>query len=262
MTKKGRFKNYRTNQILPKNHQWVPVSEWKIAQVTPTSRPLSRVQHCIFAMRQKRTDYRLAAIDYEHPEDSKVSPSHPSVKSTHKIAPKLRLRRPITPRANARQKKEKKPADEQTPLHPASLSLIENLQHRFLTLFLSLSPTDQQALLENFLVHNFGVWNFGTEDQLSPLGTDDTPLGETQHEAFQALMQRLGRLASLEQKKPDHSLPLSAPLFASEDDDFEDVFDNIFSNQDPLNTPEQQQVMRKFLEASIATILVLKSNNH
>lgn len=138
--------------------------------------------------------------------------------------------------------------------------MIESLQHRFLTLFVSLSQQDQQALLESFLVHNFAVWQYGSEDQLSPENASDIPLGATHHEAFDTLMARLSRLATLEDKQQDK--PASSPHTTAPDpEDFDDVFDNIFSDQDPLNTAEQQQVMQKFLEASIAAILLLKSKN-
>ena len=235
MTAKGRFARYSQRKKPPANHKWVPVSEWKLARLNPLTPPTTRARSCRFAMREKASTFYLITVLPQ--EDAQ---------------PRWALRNKL--KVKSTKSGEGKDDRHINKTHLASLQLIEGLQHRFLDLFLKLNAQDQQALIENFLVHNLSVWQFGPEELLSPEDAEQTPLAETNHAAFHTLMQRLARLAAQTQNKMPYNTN-------NVDDEFDDVFDNVFGDQDPLDTPQQQQIMRKFLEASISAILQLQSFN-
>lgn len=240
MAPKGRFTRYRERKKLPANHQWMPISAWKIARVLPRPAPTPRALSCRFALRDKASTFHLLSVQPQYDAEARWA---------------MRQQRKLKLAAKSMERGE----SDQSKTHHASLLLLEGLQFRFLKLFLELKPKDQQALIENFLIHNFSIWQFGPEEQLSPEDADITPLAETSHDAFQSLMQRLTRLISNSQSNAVSRLN-RANTPEDLDDAYDDVFDNVFGDQDPLDSPEQQQIMRNFLEASISAILLLTQN--
>jgi hypothetical protein len=235
MPTEGRFSHYRTTGPLPANHQWVPVSKWKLAQLSSSARPTARARICAFAMRQKASTNRIRILRARQDQASAEASQQFEQDPEQNLAPRVN------------QTTQEEDTEDTTAL-PPMITLLENLQRQFLSLFLTLSHTDQQALIENYLLHNFAIWRFSAEEDTLNEQQDDRPLAEATHEPFNALMHRLARLATWQ--------PETETDAASESDNFEDIFDNVFGDDELLETPEQQQQMRRFLETSISGLLL------
>jgi len=211
MSRKKKLPSQRTSP--PPKTEWVPISEWKIANTLPTAAPISRIRKTLRLMTHRRQGQK------QHARREALLPIQ---------APPSRIttlrQRPIPKHTN--------------PTHQPSLNSLENLQDWFRQFFLRLAPDKQRLLMDYLLIYNLDIWSFEQGDEhlfLDAREFLDVPTPAKKNDRLDTLMNRLSQILSQKHTALDPN----------------EVEDRIFSDGDENPWRSEHEMLQTLLETIV-----------